>query len=259
LIVLPKEEEPFKQEMQFYLQKEGLSHCRVTVVDLGKYTRYEHRVMNLPRAMVNEQWTDTEGKPVTPKWYIVADDDSQMLDMRALRREMGARQHKDVHMLCAVTESQVQLGRHGKICYGGGGVVMSQGLATKMSQKMDECLWWHNFRFGGDEMLTHCASTATAIDGVSIPPEKVFTDIVGLHRKSAKANAAHVKGLSSCHHAEVDIPGDGSGVFQSGIPFISIHHYTGWLEIFPLWFCPDRIEALRRIQKAVDFLGGDNL
>ena len=108
-------------------------------------------------------------------------------------------------------------------------------------------------------MLTHCASTATAIDGVSIPPEKVFTDIVGLHRKSAKANAAHVKGLSSCHHAEVDIPGDGSGVFQSGIPFISIHHYTGWLEIFPLWFCPDRIEALRRIQKAVDFLGGDNL
>lgn len=58
---------------------------------------------------------------------------------------------------------------------------------------------------------------------------------------------------------EIDIPGDGSGVFQSGLPFISIHHYTGWLSIFPLWHAPDRFDALRRLQKSVALLGGDNL
>lgn len=59
--------------------------------------------------------------------------------------------------------------------------------------------------------------------------------------------------------AEIDIPGDGSGVFQSGLPFISIHHYTGWLEIFPLWHTPDRFEALRKLQRSVNLLGGDNI
>jgi hypothetical protein len=29
---------------------------------------------------------------------------------------------------------------------------------------------------------------------------------------------------------EIDIPGDGTGFLQSGLPFVTIHHYTGWLE-----------------------------
>jgi hypothetical protein len=54
---------------------------------------------------------------------------------------------------------------------------MSAGLVKKMTDKMFDCMWLHHWRFGGDEMLTHCAATAT-----SSAPDKVFTDITGLHR-----------------------------------------------------------------------------
>lgn len=182
LIVLPKEEMVYQKEMEFYLKQEGLN-CKVDTVDLGQYPRYEHRVMNMPRMMSNHQWTDANGKHVQPKWYIVADDDTQILDMGVLRREMSSRPHTEDHMLCAVTESKQQLGRHGKICYGGGGIVMSASLTNKMSARMGECLWWHHWRFGGDEMVTHCASTVMSTADKNIPPAETFEELVGLHRK----------------------------------------------------------------------------
>lgn len=252
LIMLPREEEPYRREMEFYLSKEGLDHCQVATVDLGQYQRYEHRVLNMPRAMSERTWTNSKGEQVTPKWYVVVDDDSQVLDMRLLQREMASRPHQENHMMCAITESVTQLGRHGKICYGGGGILMSAGLVNKMKEKMWDCFWLHHWRFGGDEMLTHCAATAA---GVS--PDKVFENIDGLHRTFQDV-FLHSQ-LTSTSSTEVDIPGDGSGVFQSGLSFITLHHYTGWLEVFPLWFCPDRMEAMRRLQKAADWLGGDNL
>lgn len=52
-----------------------------------------------------------------------------------------------------------------------------------MADHMDECFWWHHWRFGGDEMLTHCASTATANATGSIPPEQVMEYVDGLHRE----------------------------------------------------------------------------
>lgn len=183
LIVLPKEEIVYKKDMEFYLRKEGLQ-CKVETVDLGQYERYEHRVMDLPRRMVMQNWHNKEGNKVEPKWFVVADDDTQILDMRLLQREMSSRTHQEDHMLCAVTESQQQLGRHGRICYGGGGIVMSASLANKMANRLGECLWWHHWRFGGDEMITHCASTASATEKGGTPPDKLFEEVVGLHRES---------------------------------------------------------------------------
>ena len=87
--------------------------------------------------------------------------------------------------VCALTESATQIGRHGKICYGGGGIFLSAAFAKKMSDHMDECFWWHAWRFGGDEMLTHCASTSTANATGSIPPDQVFEVVDGLHRKAS--------------------------------------------------------------------------
>lgn len=182
LIVLPKEEIVYKKEMEFYLQQEGLG-CRVETIDLGQYPRYEQRVMNMPRAMRAQEWTDKAGNKIEPKWYVVADDDTQILDMRVLRREMSSRPHSEDHLLCAVTESKQQLGRHGKICYGGGGILMSASLADKMAQRMGECLWWHHWRFGGDEMVTHCAATVLSTADKLIPPSETFEELVGLHRE----------------------------------------------------------------------------
>lgn len=200
LIVLPKEEIVYKQEMEFYLREEGLN-CRVETVDLGQYPRYEHRVMNMPRAMRAQQWTDAKGNKVEPKWYVVADDDTQILDMRVLRREMSSRPHSEDHLLCAVTESKVQLGRHGRICYGGGGIVMSAALTEKMAQRMGECLWWHHWRFGGDEMVTHCAATVLSTQDNLIPPGETFEELVGLHRKSNRARG--FRNACSCPIADI--------------------------------------------------------
>jgi len=70
--------------MQYYLKKEGLNHCKVATVDMGRYHRYEHRVMNMPRSMQQQEWTDRNGNKVEPKWYVVLDNDSQVLDMRSM-------------------------------------------------------------------------------------------------------------------------------------------------------------------------------
>lgn len=183
VIVLPKEEIVYKQELEYYLEQEGVN-CKIDTVDLGQYPRYEHRVMNMPRTMYTHQWTDTQGNPIQPKWYVVADDDTQILDMSTLRREMSAREHTEDHMLCAVTESKTQLGRHGKICYGGGGILMSASLTQKMAARMGECLWWHHWRFGGDEMVTHCASTVMSTAEKNVAPADTFEELVGLHRES---------------------------------------------------------------------------
>ena len=213
LIVMPREEEPYRREMEFYLAKEGLEHCRVATVDLGQYQRYEHRVLNMPRAMSEQRWTTRSGEPVMPKWYVVVDDDSQVLDMRLLQREMASRLNQEDHMLCAVTESVTQLGRHGKICYGGGGILMSAGLVKKMADKMFDCMWLHHWRFGGDEMLTHCAATAT-----NTAPEKAFTDITGLHRKFSS--------LSSEDTPDINHRGRHSGRWIWSLPVWSALHHA---------------------------------
>lgn len=57
-------------------------------------------------------------------------------------------------------------------------------FAHRMADRMEECFWHHAWRFGGDEMLTHCASTATANETGSIPPDQVFEQLEGLHRKT---------------------------------------------------------------------------
>lgn len=118
VIALPKEQETFVKDLHYYLEKENLQHCQVKTVDLGKYQRYEQRVLNMPRLMSrNTTYIDRNGKPVEPKWYIVADDDTQVLDMRVLRREMNMRPHNedqfgehpsDCLFLCFCSESPHQ-------------------------------------------------------------------------------------------------------------------------------------------------------
>ena len=98
LLVLPPEEYMYLRDMQFYLEKEELGRCHVVVADLGKFTRYEHRVMNMPRQMQQEEFLDSSGNKIIPKWFVVQDDDSQILDMRVLQREMSLRRHDEDHM-----------------------------------------------------------------------------------------------------------------------------------------------------------------
>ena len=62
-------------------------------------------------------------------------------------------------------------------------------------------------------------------------------------------------------YTEFDIPGDTTGVFQSGIPFVTLHHYLGgaWVHIFGYGTYMDDMAQIRLIKRVVGFLGGDNL
>lgn len=57
------------------------------------------------------------------------------------------------------------------------------------------------------------------------------------------------------------MPGDTTGVFQSGIPFINLHHYLGgaWVHLFGYGTYLSDMEQILLIQRAVTFLGGDNM
>ena len=98
LITLPPEEYMYVRDMKYYLEKEGLGRCHVLVHNLPKHGRYEHRVMDQPRRMQQEEFLDDNGKKIIPKWYVVADDDSQILDLQILQREMASRRHDEDHM-----------------------------------------------------------------------------------------------------------------------------------------------------------------
>lgn len=99
LVVLPPNEASLVDELTYFLRtKRGFKGCRATTVDLGQYPRYEHRVLDLPRRMFMQTWTDAYGKVITPKYYVVGDDDTAWLDLRALQREMSLRDYTKHHM-----------------------------------------------------------------------------------------------------------------------------------------------------------------
>lgn len=58
---------------------------------------------------------------------------------------------------------------------------------------------------------------------------------------------------------ECDVQGDVSGVLQSGLSFLTMHHYTTWFELFPAWLNRDRMLAAENLWSAVELVGGDNL
>jgi len=122
------------------------------------------------------------------------------------------------------------------MAFGGAGMLVSDPLSEKMLDVWDDC--WTKFRhvFGGDEMLTRCAAYATGKT-----KETVTTIEAGMH--------------------QFDIPGDTTGVFQGGIPFLNLHHYIGgfWVHLFGYGSYLGEFDQIRLIKKAAAFLGGDNM
>ena len=85
-------------------------------------------------------------------------------------------------------------------------------------------------------MLTHCAADAMARDV-----------------KDALA-------LEETMH-QLDIRGDGTGFFQSGFLFTSIHHWGSWFTLFPPWHesgAGDLRNGVGLVGKAAKAVGGDN-
>lgn len=182
LIVLPPVQRKRHGEVAKILAEHGLSRCKsiTSDVDAKSYPRYEHRMLNMPQALLAQDWRTEDDRELHPRWYIVLDDDTHVLDMGILLRELSSRQFTQPNLLCGTSESIGQLRHAGRICYGGAGIIFSQALLQSMVDVLPKC--FNKFRniTGGDAMLTACAALAQ-----NTKVEQIMTDVPSLHREPA--------------------------------------------------------------------------
>ncbi|GAA5826643.1 hypothetical protein JCM3770_004611 [Rhodotorula araucariae] len=229
-LVLLSEEEVAEdvEDLKQVLRARNLS-CGVRI---GKYARYEVRVLSMVKQM--KDYADDINQRTD--WFIVNDDDTFWVDMRATRRMLAKYDPHEQWFIGSTTEAQAQLAQFGKMAFGGAGMLLSQAMMASMYKTWDECHERYKDVFGGDEMLTRCAAIASGRT-----KQTVTTEERGLH--------------------QFDIPGDTTGVLQGGIPMLSMHHFMGggWVHLFAYGSLLPDMAQISRVRAAADFLGGDNM
>ncbi|GAA5962418.1 hypothetical protein JCM21900_003779 [Sporobolomyces salmonicolor] len=229
LILLSSDEKPSAiRELTHILEERGLP-CGVRT---SSYERYEVRVLNMVRSM--RDYAEEIGKPID--WFIFNDDDTFWLDIRTLRRLLSKYDPSEKWLVGATTESQNQLESHGRMAFGGAGILASAPLLSAMYQIWGECYDRYKNAFGGDEMLTRCGALAKGVT-----KQTVTTEEKGLH--------------------QFDVPGDATGMLQSGIPIVNLHHFMdgSWVHLFGYGTYRTDMQQILLIRDAAAFLGGDNM
>ncbi|GAA5980765.1 hypothetical protein JCM11641_002637 [Rhodosporidiobolus odoratus] len=198
----------------------------------GKYDRYEVRVLSMVKEM--RDYAEDIGKSID--WFVFGDDDTFWLDMRALRRLLSQYNPGEEWFVGTTTEAKRQLEQFGRMAFGGAGLLVSRGLGASMYDRWDTCFDRYKDIFGGDEMLTRCAALVTGKT-----KQTVTTEQRGLH--------------------QFDVPGDATGMFQSGIPLLSMHHFMGggWVHLYAYGTTHTDMQQIVRLRDAAAFLGGDNM
>ncbi|CAH7670230.1 hypothetical protein PPACK8108_LOCUS4941 [Phakopsora pachyrhizi] len=159
--------------------------------------RYELKYFGMIRDM--DQVAKLRGR--RPDWYVISDDDTVWTDQRMLRKQLGRFDPSEPKLIGSFSEGLNQLKQFGTMAYGGAGIIISRSLASKILMIHEECLRDLKDVFGGDEMYSSCAARAI---GNGTTKNTVVTNLISLH--------------------QMDIPGDATGFFQSGLPFLSLHH-----------------------------------
>ena len=202
--------------------------CDILTTDEG---RYEARVLEMERRM--PEHARKLGRDFD--WFIWGDDDTFWIDPYTLVRELSRHDPAEPHFLGTETDSLVQRSIFGRMAYGGGGVAASRALVANMERDHAVCKEETRLVFGGDEMLTRCAARAS-----NSTKDAVLEQVAGMH--------------------QFDIPDDVTGIMQSGIPFLNVHHYMlNWAWLLG-WAPALRTRAqIRLIKRVSEFLGGDNM
>ncbi|KAM0790570.1 hypothetical protein ACM66B_004438 [Microbotryomycetes sp. NB124-2] len=229
LILLSKDESPVEiQELKTVLKNRGI-RCGVKTSQVERYeVRVLSLILELP-AYAKELKRDF-------KWFVFNDDDTFWLDQRALRRMLAKYDPIEPLFIGATSEAKNQLDSFGRMAFGGAGMVVSQSLMDDMNGLYDKCHSKFKHIFGGDEMVTRCAALAKGET-----KQTVTTEEKGLH--------------------QFDIPGDTTGVLQSGIPFLNLHHYLGgsWVHLFGYGSYRSDMSQILLLKRIVEFLGADNM
>ncbi|ORY67936.1 hypothetical protein BCR35DRAFT_178607 [Leucosporidium creatinivorum] len=229
MVLLSRDEDPLEiEELKKVLKGRGLN-CGLRT---STHERYEVRVLSMTREL--KDYAEELGRNFD--WYIFNDDDTFWLDQLTVRRMLGKYDTTQKWFVGATTEAKNQLDQFGRMAFGGAGMLVSDPLMTEMYNVWDSCHEQFKHIFGGDEMVTRCAALAKGAT-----KQTVTTEEKGLH--------------------QFDIPGDSTGVLQSGIPFINLHHYLGgtWVHLFGYGTYRTDFSQIQLLQRVVEFLGGDNM
>ncbi|GAA95859.1 glycosyltransferase family 31 protein [Mixia osmundae IAM 14324] len=172
----------------------------------------------------------------TPTWFIQMDDDTIWLDLRSLRRNLARYSPKEDYLLGSTSEGEEQKRIFNFMGFGGAGLIMSTSLLDKMAAKWKGCYEVVKSEFGGDGMINKCAKMVMQRDSL----EQTVTVELGMH--------------------QMDFRGDPSGFYQSGMPFLTLHHVNAaiWGPPIPKEYERSMFEVTELLLQAAEALGGDN-
>ncbi|KAK4052495.1 hypothetical protein OIV83_002297 [Microbotryomycetes sp. JL201] len=249
LILLSKDESPIEiQELKDVLKSRGLK-CGVKT---SNQERYEVRVLSLIvelPAYAKELKRDF-------KWFVFNDDDTFWLDQRALRRLLAKYDPLEQLFIGATSEAKNQLDSFGRMAFGGAGMLVSQSLMNDMHGMYETCHTKFKHIFGGTRSEHHLAVDTWLTHRV-VAGDEMVTRCAALAKGETKQTVtSEEKGLH-----QFDIPGDTTGVLQSGIPFLNLHHYLGgsWVHLFGYGSYRSDMSQILLLKRVVSFLGSDNM
>ncbi|GAA5860597.1 hypothetical protein JCM3774_006219 [Rhodotorula dairenensis] len=195
--------------------------------------RYEMRVLGLLReAWIESQLrTRHEGAPEV-EWFVFGDDDTWWSDPAMLREFVSQHDHRQDHIFGTFSETVGNYQVFGRIAFGGGGIIISRSLLEKMQPRVDECAEKFQHVTGGDGMISECAAMVRGV-----PLSEAIEETRSLR--------------------QMDIRGDATGYLTDGTaPFLSLHHWTSWLELIP---GVPGLDAIKLLTAAANAVGGPNL
>lgn len=132
------------------------------------------------------------------KWIAIIDDDTYFPTLYPLALALDKHDANAPTYLGALSENFDQVKNHGFMAFGGAGAFLSIPLARKLESYVDQCLKEDTLD-QGDGLLKNCIYRKTKTK-LSIMP--------GLH--------------------QLDMKGDLSGFYESGVFPTSLHHWKSW-------------------------------
>ncbi|KAJ3210311.1 hypothetical protein HDU82_008383 [Entophlyctis luteolus] len=182
------------------MAKENLLDIRFTSTTIK---RYEKRILYLLR----ELW---DVATPTTKWFVIQDDDTLWITQNALVDTTMKYPDPLTNDIIFGAESEANMGDHGHIAYGGGGIVISRRLAERLNKPgvLEDCYRRFDYIFGGDGIISECVARVTGK-----PRESIILYEESLH--------------------QMDFGGTASFMFEAAAPITSLHHWNTWYSLFP--------------------------